>query len=202
MKSTLAFIRLGIGLLGCHSKDAGVKPNEDVDRLYQRFHGKYKVVSSVSSEPLDVNFDGVASTSLTEEIRGLADNESQVELRIKSLDRPVFLLVQAWPEQYVNTYTGTTPQWNGWDPLRYNPTYYVAYARQGSPYGFTFSEDLSQIVVTPNPEADIVRWVKPERVDVEAGDRLRLTNKRRLYTRKGVREVTITTTYERFILTT
>lgn len=203
MKSTLALILLfGIGLFSCQSKDAGVKPKEDVERLYQRFHGKYKVVSSVSSEPLDVNFDGVSSTSLPDEIRGLADYESQVELRIKSLDRPVFLFVQSWPEQYVNTNTGPTPQWNGWDLLPYNPAYSVNYAQQGSGYSFTFSEDLSQLLVTPNAEADTIRWVKPERVDVEAGSRLRLTNKRRIYTRQGGKEVTIITTYERFTMTT
>ncbi|GAB2771212.1 hypothetical protein GCM10027275_12430 [Rhabdobacter roseus] len=61
---------------------------------------------------------------------------------------------------------------------------------------------MKQLIVTPNEKADTIRWVKPEEVFIEADDRLRLINKRRLYTKEGVKEVIITTVYERFTIIT
>ncbi|WP_155296203.1 hypothetical protein [Spirosoma rigui] len=46
------------------------------------------------------------------------------------------------------------------------------------------------------------RRVRPESVAVEANGQLRVVNKRRLYTRTSVKEMTITTRYERFTMTT
>ncbi|GHB86983.1 hypothetical protein GCM10007390_48510 [Persicitalea jodogahamensis] len=76
--------------------------------------------------------------------------------------------------------------------------YSVNYANQAGPYRFSFSEDLRQIFVAANEKADKIRWARPESVFIEARDQLRLINKRRIYTREGVKEVTITTLYERF----
>ncbi len=178
-------------------------PNQDVDALYQRFHGKYQLVSATANQPLDVNFDGVASTNLLQEIAALNENSAFLELRVKYPDRSVFLFSQFWPEQYV--YSFTKPgnlHWNGWDILDYNSAYSVQYAQQANPYSFSLNEDLSQVIVAPNPNPDLARWVKPEMVLVEANERLRLVNKRRIYTREGVKEVTITTIYQRFTMTT
>lgn len=203
MKTTLILILLvSLGAFSCKHGDSIVNPKDDVELLYQRFHGKYKIVSSISSEPLDVNFDGVSSTNLLSEISELNNYGPHVELRVKYPDRSVFLFSQFWPEQYVNTYTGPNREWNGWDTLSYNPTHLVNYANQAGLYRFSFSDDLSQILIAANEKADKIRWVKPESVFIEAKDRLRLINKRRIYTREGVKEVTITTLYERFTMTT
>ncbi|WP_288428300.1 hypothetical protein [uncultured Spirosoma sp.] len=192
---------VSLGLIGCNNKPA-VNPQEDVEALYQRFHGKYRVVSSTSSEPLDINFDGASSTNLLKEIVELTNYDAFLELRVKYPDRSVFLFTQFWPEQYVNSYTGLDQQWNGFDTLSYNATRSVHYAQQGVPYSFSFTPDLSQILVTANDKASKIRWVKPESVFIEEKDRLRLRNKRRVYTRTGVKEVIITTIYERFTMTT
>ena len=203
MKTALLLMLLtGIGTFSCNHSDSRVNPKDDIELLYQRFHGKYKIVSSVSSEPLDVNFDGVSSTNLLSEVRALNDYGAFLELRVKYPDRSVFLFTQFWPEQYIRTYTGPNLEWNGLDTLSYNPTYSVSYAEQAGPCTFSFSDDMSQILVTANEKADKIRWVKPESVFIEAQDRLRLINKRRIYTREGVKEVTITTLYERFTMIT
>lgn len=203
MKTTLTLILLiSIGTFSCKYGSSRVNPKDDIELLYQRFHGKYRIVSSMSSEPLDVNFDGIASTNLLSEIPELNNYGAHLELRVKYPDRSVFLFSQAWPEQYVNTYTGPNPEWNGLDTLSYSPSYSVNYAYQAGPYRFSFSEDLSQILVATNEKANKIRWVKPESVFIEAKDQLRLINKRRIYTREGVKEVTITTLYERFTMIT
>ncbi|MCK8495888.1 hypothetical protein M0L20_28740 [Spirosoma sp. RP8] len=201
MKTALMLIvLLCIVTASCQQSDS-IPPKEDVEALYQRFHGKYKVVSSTSSEPLDVNLDGVSSTNLLQEILELNNYGAFLELRVKSVYGSMFLFSQFWPEQYINTYSGST-QWNGRDTLSYNPTHLVNYANQAGPYRFSFSDDLSQIVVTAVGESDSIRWVKPESVFIEANDRLRVINKRRIYTRQGVKEVMITTRYERFTIIT
>lgn len=203
MKATLALILLiNIGTFSCKHADSRVNPKDDIESLYQRFHGKYKIVSSISSEPLDVNFDGVSSTNLLSEISALNDYGAYLELRVKYPDRSVFLFSQFWPEQYVYTYTGPNLEWNGLDTLSYNPARSVNYAEQAAPYSFSFSEDMSQVLVTANEKANKIRWVKPESAFIEAKNRLRLINKRRIYTRAGVKEVTITTIYERFTMIT
>lgn len=196
-------------MLACKNQDAlapaqpVTPPNQDVEALYQRFHGKYQLVSVTANQPLDVDFDGVASTNLLQEMAALNENSAFLELRVKYPDRSVFLFSQFWPEQYV--YSFTKPgnlHWNGWDMLDYNPAYSVQYAQQSNPYSFSFNDDLSQVLVAPNPNPDLARWAKPEVVLVEANQRLRLVNKRRIYTREGVKEVTITTVYQRFTMTT
>lgn len=203
MKTALIFILLvSIGTVGCKNQDTKVNPKDDIKLLYQRFHGKYKIISSTSSEPLDVNFDGVSSNNLLKEIGELNNYGAFLELRVKTPDPSVFLFSQFWPEQYIHTYRKPNSDWNGRDTLGYNQAYSVSYAQQAIPYRFSFTDDLSQILVTSSGKADEFRWIKPESVFVEEKDRLRLINRRHIYTRTGVKEVTVITIYERFTMTT
>jgi hypothetical protein len=186
---------------------ASVPPNENVSALFPQFHGKYKVISSVSHEPVDVNLDGLSSTNLMTEIAELSLQQGTqyvVELRIQGPSpydsSPGFLFVQWWPEQFIRTGPGKV--WDGGEWLDYQPDYVVKYDFQGSPRRFSLSTDLKQITVTPDESDNAYRWVRPELVTVENSGRLRVVNKRRLYTRSGVKEVTITTVYERFTMTT
>lgn len=195
-------LAVSIGLLSCQPSDSVVDPKDALEKLYQRFHGKYKLISVLSSEPLDVNFDGVASTDLMSEMSALTANGPYLELRVKYPDRPVFLFAQFWPEQYIYTYTGSNLTWNGRDTLSYDPKRSVHYAEQAAPYAFAFSDDMSHILVKPNDQSDQIRWTKPESVFIEAQDRLRLVNRRHIYTRAGVKEVLVTTYYERFTMAT
>lgn len=182
-------------------------PNEDASVLSPLFHGKYRVISSVSSEPLDVNLDGTVSTDLIREIPELevdARTRYNVEIRIygpsSSSPKPSFSFMQWWPEQFIRTGVGKV--WDGGELIDYNPAYIVKHDFQGSFRGLTFSTDLKKLTVKPNENENPFRWVRPQSVTVENNGRLRVVNQRRLYTREGVREVTITTVYERFTTTT
>ena len=187
----------GMWLASCSPDDPA--PNEDVNALYQQFHGKYKAVSSVSSEAIDVNLDGLASTDMLAEIPDLTlQNSNYLELRIygpgKLREGNAFILTQWWPEQDIRTKANKL--WNG-EPIDYDPHLSVYYAMQGSPRYFSFSTDLMQILVRPSENENPFRWQRPESVTVEGAGRMRVVNKRRLYTRAGVKEVTITTVYVR-----
>jgi hypothetical protein len=207
MKAALTFILLiGLGTLSCKPKDPALKPKDDTELLHQRFHGKYKIISSISNEAVDVNLDGTKSSNLLEEIADLNFQDRKqfaIEIRIygpsKEHLQSGLLFTQAWPEQYLQTSQGS---WNGGELLSYDPAYSVSYVMQGTVRTFTFSDDLRQIIVNPNENDPSLRWVRPESVHVQADGRLQVVNKRRLYTREGVKAVTITTLYERFTMTT
>jgi hypothetical protein len=71
-----------------------IEPNQDKAVLFERFHGKYKVVNCTSNIPVDLNKDGTSSLDLTPEIDL---QNSGLELRITSQ----FFLIQNWPEAYL-----------------------------------------------------------------------------------------------------
>lgn len=198
---TLMGLLTGLWLIGC-APDLPA-PSEDVNALHQRFHGKYKPISSVASERVDVNFDGKLSDDLLQEYPYLDEHDLRIDIYGPSKHRPAnsFTFYQLWPEQYVST--GFSQQWNG-ELIDYDPRYSVNFNQQGSTRAFTFSPDVKQIYVEPYADENLnaFRWLRPESVTVEANGYLRVINKRRLFTTAGVREITITTLYERYTMTT
>ena len=191
-------------VFGCKSKDSPLPANENVDALYQQFHGKYKIVSSVSSEPLDVNLDGVSSVDLLAEIEELPDI-SNLDIRIygpsDSNPKPTFIFTQAWPEQSVRMGSGKV--WDGIEIISFNPAYNFAYNMKVVVRSLNFSEDLKQLTVTPDDSEDpFFRQSAPKSVAVKNDGTLSVIANRRIYTSSGVREVTVTTIYERFTMST
>jgi len=190
----------------CMKDDPALDPeivaSQKIAALRDQFHGKYGIVSSVSSEAVDINMDGVTSTDLFQEIDILPFEKNyhfDVEVRIYGFHPlsagPVYSFSQAWPEQYIGTVKG---EWNGGPGLSYDPSLRIDFLKQGTPRLFKFSEDLKSLNVLPNEEENPYRWVKPESVTVDAAGRLVIVNKRYLYTKEGAKQVTITSVYERF----
>ncbi|GAB3890392.1 hypothetical protein [Spirosoma agri] len=189
------------------SGSTSVAPNENVSALFQQFHGKYKVISSTSNQPVDVNQDGDSSSDLLTEIPELrlqAGTQYHIDIRIygpsATSSKPHFSFTQWWPEQYIRTGVGRV--WDGGELISYNPDYLVKYDFQGAGRSFSFSTDLKQLTINANENENPFRWVRPESVTIDATGRISVVNKRRLYTRAGVQEVLITTVYERFTMTT
>ncbi|MFD2569493.1 hypothetical protein ACFSUS_02550 [Spirosoma soli] len=181
-------------------------PDESVNRLHEQFHGKYRVISSVSIEPLDINFDGVASLDMVQELAELQTNDRTkycVELRIygptQKDPKTYFSFMQWWPEQSIRL---GNKYWDNNELIAYDPKYVVNYDFQGASRSFSFSTDLKQITVNPNDNEKSFRWGRPESVTIDDNGRLRVVNKRRLYSKAGVKDVVITTVYERFTMTT
>lgn len=132
-KNVLLCLFVSVLLTGCQL----ISPepaNQNVDALYNRFHGKYKVISSVSSDPVDVNLDGIQSTDMLAELPMLTNEyDYNLELRIQPLigstQEVRFLYMQTWPVQFIHD-TETT-YWQG-QPITYNPSFRVSYlASQG-----------------------------------------------------------------------
>ncbi|MCF0040839.1 hypothetical protein [Dyadobacter fanqingshengii] len=188
----------------CTSEDSPLPASEAADALYQQFHGKYKIVSSVSSEPLDVNLDGESSMDLLAEIEELP-NISNLDIRIYAPSdrnpRPTFIFTQAWPEQSIRMGSGKV--WDGIETISFNPAYNFSYNMKVVARSFNFSEDLKQLIVTPDDSEDpFFRQSAPKSVLVKDDGTLAVIANRRIYTSNGVREVTVTTIYERFTMST
>jgi hypothetical protein len=205
MKNILLFGLLGgLWLSGCHSP---IAPNEDNPALHDRFHGKYKIVSSYTDVPVELNGDGTPTTDLTKELPVTANiHNSGLELRVyrdyKRTMEPVYSFAQNWPEQYIWRPGMVSSQaWNG-QPLAYDPAIDVYYLNQAGWYRFSFSPDLTEIIVTGKEDTTGTRWRKPLSVKIIGEHTIELVNKRTLYTRQGTKEVIITTVVERYTIVT
>lgn len=193
-------------MLSCKKDDPALDPEileaQKTAALQYQFHGKYGIISSVSSEAVDINMDGVTSTDLFHEIDILPSEKNyhfDVEVRIYGPNplsaKSTYLFSQAWPEQYIRI---QNEEWTGGPGLNYDPSLRMDFLRQGTSRQFEFSEDIRLLKVLPNDKENPYRWVKPESVTVDPSGRLVVVNKRYLYTKEGVKQVSITSVYERF----
>lgn len=193
------------GLLGCKKDGDSIDPKIEEARklaeLQANFHGKYRLISATADQEVDINMDGVTSKDLITEIRDLQfeNHPNIVELRIYGpshiITNSSFLLSQGWPEQYI---WNDNKEWDGGPDFEYKAGLSVSYANQGTVRTFAFSDDLKTINVQRQEKENPFRWVAPESVKIDDARRLHFVNKRYLYTREGVKQVTIQSVYERF----
>ncbi|WP_031529275.1 hypothetical protein [Dyadobacter crusticola] len=180
--------------------DAETQEAQRLVKLHEQFHGKYRIVSSIADQELDINMDGLTSTDLLKEIPAFQfeNHPHIVEVRIygksNMLANSSLIISQGWPEQYISI---GNKQWDGGPGLEYNANLAVNYVHQGSVRSFRFSDDLKEIIVEPSENERPFRWVAPESVKIDELDRLHFINKRYLYTKDGVKQVKITSVYER-----
>ncbi|REA60067.1 hypothetical protein DSL64_15395 [Dyadobacter luteus] len=194
-----------LAVLGCKKDeavlDAEIIEAQKVATLQNQFHGKYGIVSSVSNEAVDINMDGVSSTNLFEEIDVLPSEKNyhfdvEVRIYVGNLSAgTAYIFSQAWPEQYIQV---ENEEWAGGPGLDYHPSLQMSFVRQGTARQFYFSSDRKLLHVLPGEKENPYRWVKPESVVVDPAGRLVIVNKRYLYTKNGVKQVSITSVYERF----
>jgi len=185
MKAICPPVILFFMLIACNKPS--LSPDRDLATLQERFHGKYKPISSTSSETIDVNLDGVASTDMFNEIRDLPN--SNVEVRIYAIDNSLF--IQFWPEQYFADRI---------TPGNYTANMHITYANQSSTRLFTFAPDLKKLNIKPDatPLPDSIHFPFPDSVTIKDNDRIQVVSPKQLFTRDGWKKVTITTLYERY----
>jgi hypothetical protein len=195
-------------LFGCKSEKAPLSPEQDLDALYTQFHGQYKIVSAVASEALDVNLDGTSSTNLLTEINELRTGTltsaySQVRIYKPSdvSPKPSFFFIQNWPHQFLRLEQGKV--WDGVAIIPFNKSYTFGYDMKVLIREFSFSKDLKQLtVISDESEDPVFKLSSPRSVTVLNDGKLIVVANRRLYTSEGVKEVIVTTTYERFTMAT
>jgi hypothetical protein len=195
IRSILPLIGL-ISLVACKgSQKEIIAPSQEVNALYQRFHGKYKPVFSTSSEAIDVNLDGKATVDMLEEIPELL-NIGGIELRIyqgQYNSQRKFIFVHYWPKQEFQT-----------DPATYIPDLWVPYSMKVVSWSFKFDTDVVQLLIEPQSIAlaDPDTYTPLQAVKVVDDDRIEVIFSKRLYTASGWKTVQIRTRYERYTMTT
>jgi hypothetical protein len=185
MYRIIYFLICSATILSSCSRDKDV---DNTKQLYERFHGKYKAVSSISTEAIDINLDGTPATDMLSEIPDLANCD--LEIRIVSKDN--FLFIHSWPEQFV-----CCPE-----PAGYNPSATVNYARQGVTRTFSVDETNNRLEIHADKYDVPERFVFPSAVTIEGAEIIKIVFTKKLYTSAGWKTTTITTTYKRWTMVT
>ena len=191
MKQTIFFCFLFlVSLNACRRSDDSYRQREG---LYYSFHGKYKILSSRAEQALDLNFDGVASIDLKDELPNLGN--CNLEIRLPKETKTNFF-IEFWPEQ---VFGGR----NGGAPAFYDPLVEVHYPNQSVSRTFTFSSDRKAILREEDYAGiDQQRFTRPESVTILPGDRIEIVKRKRFYTTAGWSEVRVVTLYERYTMET
>ncbi len=181
-----------VSLSACRRSDHSDRQKERAV-LFQRFHGKYKILRATAEQPLDLNFDGVASTDLKDELLNLSNCNLIIQL---PKDRQTNFFGEFWPEQVFGGGNGDAPP-------SYDPLAMVDYANQGVSRTFRFSADGKAILLDEDHAGiDQQRHTRPEAVTILSGDRIEVVKRKRFYTTAGWREVRVVTLYERYTMET
>ena len=181
-----------VSLSACRRSDYADRQKERAV-LFQRFHGKYKILRSTAEQPLDLNFDGVESIDLKGELLNLT-NCNLIILLPK--DRQTNSFGEFWPEQVFLGGTGDAP-------VSYDPLAMVDYANQVVSRTFQFSADRKAILLEEDHAGiDQQRHTRPEAVTILPGDRIEVVKRKWFYTTAGWRQVRVVTLYERYTMET
>ena len=150
---------------------------ENSSDLAKWFGGKYKVITVVAEDSLDLNRDGIFSRKLTREL----DFSSAFLFIEVSENENIFRLT--FPEAYVPD-----------EAPNQSPTYVV----QGENKNFLYNPYANRLVVTPqNPPADPLHDANPTDVIIVGSNRLQVQITKNLYTSQGMKKVKLIIDYLR-----
>jgi hypothetical protein len=201
MKTKVLGCLLGLVTIiaGCQQTEK-VAPHQDVNTLYERFHGRYKIIHSTSNEAIDVNEDGKASTNMLEEIPELPDAIIQLGIYGKNQYNPntSFFFIHHWPKQELDLHGIRI------EPTEYNPDIRAMFSTKVVAWAFTFDPDITQLILSPSSailtDPDI--FTPPQAVTITTNNQIEVILTKRLYTTSGMKTVQIVTLYERYTMTT
>lgn len=163
-----------------------IAQKQDRKALYERFNGRYEILSAIASEALDINLDGISSFNLKEELTTMGRLGLQIQISdfkgANSFD-------EFWSE----------PVFSGPVPKHYDPSISVYYGLESAFRTFEFSEDLSRILLNPeSPNTNLQRHPRPDSILIQSGDLIEVTRQKEFYTTSGWKKVTLVILYKRF----
>lgn len=154
------------------------------DDTFDRFNGKYEILSAKANYSVDINMDGSKSSELLNEIPNLSN--SWLELRIIN-HANLNLLDQMWPEQML-IYSSDTDI-----PI-------IDYIFRSTPFAFDFDKDFSNILVdTLNiAEKDKNHSILPRSIHILDDEIIVINFTKKLYTSEGWKLLEIESRYKRW----
>lgn len=101
MQKELLFLFALFALFSCGNKET---QGPDYALLKEKYHGKYKIISSVSQDSVDLNRDGILSTDLMSENPYM--KMANVEIRILDYNKNIHLFDEMYPIMYDAPFPG------------------------------------------------------------------------------------------------
>lgn len=187
MKNGLLITITIILLMSC-SKD------ENLGQIKEKFHGKYEMISSVSSVPVDLNMDGISSNKL------LNENPEYLKAGIMLLitEGNGYLFEEKWPVEYIETGTNDPI-----DSTSYHSNYLINYAMYMNASLFQFDDNYKSIQLHGIRHEDSTnKLISVESVTVEENEIIKVVTVRKLYTINGWATTKIESRYKRYTIIT
>ena len=183
-------IFISIVLFSCNKNET----KENFELLKAKFHGKYEMISSISSEPVDLNMDGISSTYLLSENKEILN--AGLELRIIESGKNLF--EEKWPVEYIGV-----PRGEKFDSTSYHPSYTINYANYANPALCQFENNYKSIkLVSDLYQNSTNKLIAVESISLEENEIIKVTTIRKLYTIKGWIKTRIVSQYKRFTIDT
>lgn len=160
------------------------KKEKQADDTFDRFNGKYEILSAKANYSVDINMDGSKSAELLNEIPNLGN--TWLELRIIN-HANLNLLDQMWPEQMLIYGSDIN-----------NPV--IDYNLRSTPLTFDFNNDFSNILVdTLNiPEKDKGQSIIPRSIRILDDEIIVIDFIKKIYTSEGWKLLEIESRYKRW----
>ncbi|WP_256009786.1 hypothetical protein [Desertivirga xinjiangensis] len=193
-KINIILVTAFVGLMtNCKTGIEDSSVNPAYKALYEKFNGKYEIISSTSSEPVDINGDGNKSNDLLNEIPFL--NESKVEIRISTdvlKNKYSGIFEQFWPEQYF-TIDGKLQE-----PEIFDSSINISYQVQGLPRNVYIKEELRIIeVIEENEVPNGKRHTIPSSVSYKNDNTIEIETEKALLMREGWKTIKLNSIYRR-----
>ena len=166
---------------------------EIFNNTFEKFHGRYKITKSTTSEPIDVDLNGRKSDDLLSEIPSLSNTYLQLSVYTGGNT-----FTQFWQEPYFK---------KSYDnfPVDFNPdNTLMGYNLQGESHFFEFTSDSKNIKVIRNKNSGSTdyKWTLPESVNLVGDELIEIISNRKMYTSDGIKMIKITSLYKRYQKTT
>lgn len=185
MKKGLLLTLSTIILMSCTKNESNV----NLAQLQDKFHGKYEVISSTSTDAVDLNMDGISSTDLLDENSEIA--RSGLEIRI--YNDYSFSFEEKWPVEYFIPGNAKV------DSTSYQSTFTINYALYCNVASFQFADHYKSIQLLGNlNQADVNTLKSVESIVIEENEIIKVTTIRKLYTKKGWVTTKIESRYKRY----
>jgi hypothetical protein len=183
-------IFISIILFSCNKDES----SESIEQLKAKFHGKYEMISSISSVPVDMNMDGISSTNLLNENREIL--YAGLELRV--LDAGSNLFEEKWPTEYISL-----PKGEIFDSTSYHPSYTINYANYINSAICQFDENYKSIkLLSEFYQNSTNKLIVIESITLEENEIIKVISIRKLYTMNGWTKTRIVSQYKRFTIDT
>jgi hypothetical protein len=182
-------------VVGCKKENPSNVDTHEFEKIKSSYGGRYKILSSVANEPVDLNLDGSMNTNLFEELSGIS--QSKVTIRVtedldpRSTKKYITSFDLSYPEQYALS--------DGREISSFNPSAEVIFLDQpiGSRCNIDPENKSINLLPEENPYESVRHFTKPNEIKLLDSEKMQISTIKEFYTQKGFIKINIISVYER-----